>query len=118
MLSSLPKGLSEKRPETLKPRAAQAAGGLGLGERSGRRQLWRPRGSHLLRASPEEELQGPAPSIRARSVGVWGFRGSWLWGGKCPTVASVEEAASEWQEGFCCFCCSPWSICHSGSGEF
>lgn len=31
MVSSLPKGLSEKRPETLKPREAQAAGRFGSG---------------------------------------------------------------------------------------
>lgn len=61
MVSSLPKGLSEKRPEPLKPRAAQAAGSLGLGERLGRRQLRRAQGSHLLRALYEGELQGPAP---------------------------------------------------------
>lgn len=33
-------------------------------------------GSHLLWAPPEEELQGPAPSIRAKSAGVWDFGGS------------------------------------------
>lgn len=72
MVLSLPKGLSERDLKLSSQEKHKLLGGLGLGERLGRRQLWRPGSSHLLRALPEEELQGPAPKIRAMS-GVLGF---------------------------------------------